>query len=249
LSPRPNQSIRLAGNVAALATGTDYGKLTTTLDTAAAGLVLSHKFYFGRGNKALASSCAESAQRLFIKANSLGIVGGGLSFLTGLSRLNDEFSKFRQGQPVNTTTVVYGFSDIGFGTTYMVTDMYYLKASQRASNAKNAATILQGTTSLPKSLVFARSCFGTLAALPGIALNGKSLFDGATNSHLERSERTEKLISGSLGMTGSLLFLGSALLMSPAMVPVGMTLSIAGTAFTVGQSLYDYRQEIFGMNK
>lgn len=173
-------------------------------------------------------------------------VSGGLLFGTGAFRLANELDDALKGDSVELSTVYLGATETFGGLSSIRFSAEALHHAKQAKTAKESTQALLGYFPMSKGLRLTMSSMGTALAVTGLVTNGASVVQALNRE--PSPQRRDTLVSGGLGLAGSMCSLGSAVLIG-ATGPVGGALMVAGALFLVAQSTYEYREEIGALFK
>ncbi len=191
-----------------------------------------------RGNEANALSALTLSHRVNIVSNSIQIFTGGL-------RIYTEVERSKQVGKSNPSVYLYSFIDIGMGLYFGLLSFYLLRRARQFRQTEEGDdleiqnNILLCITKIPTSVQDSIRSFAAFGAASGIGVNAALFYNSAlTNSML--AEYADRIAtSSSLGLVaGGFAFL-SALLYTPATLPIARAFWGMNALFLSGQTLYD----------
>jgi hypothetical protein len=141
--------------------------------------------------------------------------------------------------------MIAGVTEVSRGGYGMLFTASAVNAAINADTKEGQISALMSHYQMPKGVVYSMRALNTVGGVAGLGMNGASIHEGFMSDTLTRQEKEEKIISGSVGAAGSFMFLGAALCVTPATAPIGAVLLIGGTLCIIGQTLYDYRREMW----
>lgn len=183
------------------------------------------------------------ARRTFIIMNIAEIIGGA-------AKVGIEINyAIREPQKFNLSALADGGLHIGLGGSWFIYNGYI--AREAAKYAKASKTLDKGIDVLwvharviPPKILWMTRAFGTVGPLISFGMSAKDFYEGSTDATLAPNISTHKMISGAMGMTSSLFFIGFAFFMTPASVPIGSLCFAAGLGLIAVQTIYDEWENI-----
>jgi hypothetical protein len=204
------------------------------LSTISSNTLMSTGHQFSKNSLIDQSNLALSGGNVVnIVGNSARIAGNGMRI----------YNELASADP-NLSTITSATVDSGFGAMQISKSSYLLHAVTQTADAVDKNDVLMNVVKYPPALTKTMQTFGVAGAVLGAGTNGTMIYTALTDDTLPTDEKNEKLISGSLGLTGTILIGAGALLVAPVVAPIGLGLSVAGTGFLIAQAVYDYREPI-----
>lgn len=192
----------------------------------------------------------KKAYELFKRGQYLVFVANVSQLAAGGVKMFIEVDNFlRDREETNPSAFVDGAADAGRGGAYAVYNIFLIKEGAKAvktAGIREGNNVLAAwSKAIPPRLLLGMRVLGMAGPAISTVTNGYSIYDGATNAALSEEQQTHQIMSGSLGVASSLFYLGTAFFITPASLPVGVTLFAAGSALLVVQTVYDEWESFF----
>lgn len=189
-----------------------------------------------------------------------GIAGNGFQMGAGMLRVGLEMHHYLETDELNNSTVFYGVADTFGGAAGIGWSHAVLKEAQRARTAQ-AAAATSATARAPAGAINGISreqhallsvvepasrvkiglrVAGSVGSAIGLGFNVYSLTDAVTDRTLDEITRRKKIISNSIGIAGSVLMIGAALMVGTVAAPLAGVALAAGTVAFIGQTVMEY---------
>ncbi len=191
-------------------------------------------------------------------ARNVANVAFGLKVAGGAIKSGREITKIYEGTTVDPSALVDGAVDVGDGASQIVFNNYLISRYKEAKalvtlaqkeGANTAAALAQikragdilnvSAVPIPARIFWPRIGFGVAGGILGFIPSAMTFYQSFSDSGFSSVERRHARISGGLGMVGSAFFIASAILITPAALPLGFAFFAAGMLFLVIQTGYD----------
>lgn len=202
----------------------------------AGGLAQTH-FYnvamrsLGRGEEA-------GALRWFRGNHRIHLASGAFQMTAGLIRLGLELERFSQSGELRPSHSFFAALDAATGAGGIWYSRFLLReaAALPAIRAQNDA--LMGLTRLPRGMSWGMRGLNLAGNAVGFGLNFYAFLRTFPDHSIPDSVRQDRMISAGLGMLGSGLMIGSALLVTPASAPLAGLLMIGALGVFAAQAIW-----------
>lgn len=189
-----------------------------------------------------------------------GIAGNGFQMGAGMLRVGLEMHHYLETGELNNSTIFYGVADTFGGAAGIGWSHAVLKEAQRARTVQAAAAADASTRTAtgaingisreqhallsvvePASRVkIGLRVAGSVGSAIGLGFNIYSLTEALTDHALNETARRNKIISNSIGIAGSVLMIGAALMVGTVAAPLAGVALAAGTVALIGQTAFEY---------
>ncbi|PIR20086.1 MAG: hypothetical protein COV45_08930 [Deltaproteobacteria bacterium CG11_big_fil_rev_8_21_14_0_20_47_16] len=194
------------------------------------------------------------ANTFFTRGTRFMIANNVLQVAVGSFKLWVEVDHFMEDPSlVNQSNVVDGAVDVGRGSAYWAYMRYLLNAASTevaSGNIHLANDVLSiQHVPIPPKILLSMRVFGIAGAGFSLVSSSYEIYDGVTNPELTPDQSQEQIISGSLGATSALAFMGAAYAVTAAAATVGFALTGVGFAFLAALTvykIYKHSDDFFG---
>lgn len=189
-----------------------------------------------------------------------GIVGNGFQMGAGMLRVGLETHHYLESGQLNNSTIYYGVADAFGGAAGIGWSHAVLKEARAARTAAQAAATgatpgtaassINGITREQHALLsvvepasrvrIGLRVAGSVGAAVGLGFNIYSLTEVLRNPSLDQTTRRKKIFSNSIGIAGSVLMIGAALMVGTVAAPLAGVALAAGTVALIGQTVAEY---------
>lgn len=243
-------AIRLATDVMALADcaggecdWTEYGSVISDMGTLVFAFPSVH--LRGQAMALLNGGGEQAANPLLVRSTQLGIFTGAFRGVSGAARIIIEVEHYAATGDANGSAIIYGTVDAMLGLTQVLYSVNMLQETSRVGTVASRNSILAAKTlELAPNVMFVSKISGGAAAGIGIVMNGYMLVDSALSDELDHAQRRKNIISSSMGVVGSGVWLVSALIVAPTFGTASSAIWILGALILIAQSIYDHYDEI-----
>lgn len=241
---------RVAGDVYALVRCAGDGcsaidTVTVSVDTASAAANAAASASQFAGFKILAGDGQSSRGATFLhNARGLYLVGGVFRAGAGTTRLISELRRYRESGEINGSTILVSVTDVTAGASDV---LYYATILQEAARITDqqarVGALANGIVRFSRLRVAGIAGLAAAGDIINIATQASIMRNGASEACFGRRCKRQ-MISGSLGVLSSTLFLGSNALFVPGWQVVGLLCYAGGMVVLIFQSVYDYLDRI-----
>ncbi len=204
----------------------------------AGGLVQTH--FYNRGLQSLRGGGEAAALGWFRANHRLHLVSGAFQMSAGLLRFGLEIERFSRTGEFRPSHGFFAALDTAAGASGIWYSRYLLRqaAGLGAIRAQNDA--LMGLARLPRGMRWGMRGLNLAGNAVGFGLSFYTFCQAFLGEGIPREARHYRMASAGLGMLGSGLMIGSALLVTPATAPMAGLLMIGGLgAFAVQAIWFD----------
>lgn len=179
-------------------------------------------------------------------SHRLNLAGNLFQAGAGALRLSLEGYDYLEEGEFNQSTVAYASMDLAAGAAGAAYSGLVLNQVARASNGASRNSILMHVVEISPRLQWGLRAAGVAGSAFGFGVNAYTYYQARQDRTLTGEEVREIKNISTLGMIGSGFLLAGGLMVTTATAPVAVgVLMTAGIAFLVGQSVYQYRHEIY----
>ncbi|MFA5812644.1 MAG: hypothetical protein WC956_10000, partial [bacterium] len=246
--------VRLGANVAALSTKDDGDKRgivspetgVIVADSAAVASHMGDYAMYSRGLGQIARGNEAGAVWSLTASNRWNIVSNAITIAVGGLRLYVEKERKEKTGHYNSTSLFYGCMEIAQGAAWIILSLYLLNkmkgimASNEEDPKENGANdTLLCITKLPLLIQDGMRTIYTLGASVNIGINASALAYAMNHAALSGAPSKALLYSASLGLGGSLFWLGSAYTSTPTTLSASRVFIIGSSLLIAAQTAYD----------
>ncbi|MFH1830204.1 MAG: hypothetical protein ABH871_05460 [Pseudomonadota bacterium] len=191
-----------------------------------------------RGNEAGAVPALMGAHRVNIVSNTIQMLTGGL-------RIYTESQRNKLTGKSNPSVYLYSFLDIGMGLYFGLLSLYLLRRVRQFRRSKEGAdvqaqnNILLCITKIPTSIQDSMRLFAAFGAASGIGVNATLFYHSMLTNSMLQQYADRIATSSSLGLLAGGFAFASALLYTPASLPIARAFWGFNALFLSAQTLHD----------
>ncbi|HEX5033766.1 MAG TPA: hypothetical protein VFW62_04745 [bacterium] len=202
----------------------------------AGGLVQTH--FYNRGLRSLQVG-EEAAALGWLRSNHrLHLVSGAFQMSAGLLRLVLEIQHFSRTGEFRPSHGFFGALDAAAGAGGIWYSRHLLGQAAGLSAVRAQNDALMGLTRLPRTMRWGMRTLNLAGNAVGFSLSFIAFWQAARGEGIPDQVRHRRMAAAGLGMLGSGLMMGSALLVTPATAPLAGLLMIGGLGALAAQAIW-----------
>ncbi|HKX12759.1 MAG TPA: hypothetical protein VJP40_06370 [bacterium] len=204
----------------------------------AGGLVQTH--FYNRGLRSLQTGAEGAALGWFRANHRLHLASGAFQMSAGLLRLGFEIERISRTGEFRPSQSFFASLDAAAGAGGIWYSRYLLGQSAGLSAVRAQNDVLMGLAHLPRGMRWGMRSLNLAGNAVGFGLSFYAFCQAFLGEGIPSAARQHRMTSAGLGMLGSALMMGSALLVTPATAPLAGLLMIGGLgAFAVQAIWFD----------
>ncbi|HKY62198.1 MAG TPA: hypothetical protein VJR29_02175 [bacterium] len=202
----------------------------------AGGLVQTH--FYNRGLRSLKAG-EEVAALAWLRGNHrIHLASGAFQMSAGLLRLGLEMARFSRTGEFRPSHGFFGALDAAAGAGGIWYSRHLLGQAAGLSAVRAQNDALMGLTRLPRTMRWGMRTLNLAGNAVGFSLSFIAFWQAARGEGIPDQVRHHRMVSAGLGMLGSSLMMGSALLVTPATAPLAGLLMIGGLGVLAVQAIW-----------
>lgn len=202
----------------------------------AGGLVQTH--FYNRGLRSLQAGEEAAALTWLRRNHRLHLASGAFQMSAGLLRLGLEIARFSRSGEFRPSHGFFGALDAAAGAGGIWYSRHLLGQAAVLSTVRAQNDALMGLTRLPRTMRWGMRSLNLAGNVVGFGLSFVAFCQAARGEGFGAPVRRQRLASSGLGMLGSALMMGSALLVTPATAPLAGLLMIGGLGVLAAQAIW-----------